>query len=143
MKRIRLFEAFNTDDYYQETTGPDFSDLLTEYFSKKNLEVILNILNTYVTYVSKEKEKFGLSDNIFLFKKGVIKKNDKRFDKWDGTGDIGHIHINPDGKTIVEIFMGEDEWYLVRISSFLEASIKFYKCDQIEGLKKLLHDKSI
>ena len=73
MKHIRLFEAFNTEDYYQETTGQDFSDLRGSFFSKKDLEVILNVLNTYVTYVPKEKEKLGLSDKIFVFKKGPVK----------------------------------------------------------------------
>jgi hypothetical protein len=43
--------------------------------------------------------------------------------------------------------MGEDEWYFVRMCLFIKDSLgvdtKFYKCDQIDGLIKLLKDKGI
>ena len=41
------------------------------------------------------------------------------------------------------IYQAEDEWFYVRISKWLDNNKEFFKCDQLEGVVKLLKDRNI
>ncbi len=56
------------------------------------------------------------------------------------------IHINyPGNNTVffVDIYESKDEWFFVNIESLQSTIDVYYKCDQFEGLLKLLSDYGV
>ena len=119
MKNIRLFEGF-MDKYYEEITEDEY--------------MILSSTRGVVKFedweINKIKSMFGKKWNVKLHPLSgvslinVWEKSDSIYLK-----DIFTITITP----------LPDEYYLV---SFRRPS-QMFKCDQLDGLKKLLQDKGI
>jgi hypothetical protein len=116
--RIKLFESFNTEDYYQEIS---FSEYMYNLRMRITISDILH--NNFLSL-------FDMS-------------------KWR---EIGHYHhndelnsvmiTNPIEETDICIGVLDDDWYLVRLVLYQSNdSDTYWKCDQMDGLKKLLKDK--
>ena len=127
MKHIRLFEGFETEDYYIIIDNEYYYDELQERVEMSNVTI------------NRIKELF--SEQI-----------DHPFTHWDI--DIGNMldviniwdHFptqNIQGKYEIQIFETIDEYYYIYINNYKEHYTDYYKCDQFEGLVKLLKDKSI
>ena len=128
MKHIRLFEGFNTDDYYQEIEWNEwFSQRLNRLYISDNLNNrIKNLFDTT-----------GDDGPRTLYRKTT-------YQKVDGQGSVIYvdkIKIYQGTLCEIKISLNDDEWYYVAIEK--EPEDTFYKCDQFDGLKKLLKDKEI
>ena len=82
---------------------------------------------------------FDKSDINTFLKMGYIKDGEglhKRIFGWDQEdSSMGTIDI--------DISKDYDEWYIVSIFSFISSKMKTYRCDQMEGVLKLLDDLKI
>ena len=152
MKYLKLFEGFDTDEYYQKITEEDY--LTCQFgednslnpgkgvdFDRKiraNIESLLNKeFNPSYTFMRNGSRNIEVTAM-------TIRENE-----YSGTSYPSQkVHI------IIQL---EDEWFLVREqvdpNREMEAryhwrigkveSYNYYRCDQVEGLKKLLKDKGI
>jgi hypothetical protein len=126
MRHLRLFEGFNQDEYYQEITSEEFNDLedndgMNVDFSPKDREKLDIILNNNVGH------RFSKTIRSSSYNSGgclVLMLNDDYF---------SHVAIEP----------LEDDYYIVFTSNNKIDGSKYYKCDQWEGLMRLLKDKGI
>jgi len=123
IKQWSIFEGFNTDDYYQEI---DYE----EWFSQRlNRLYISDNLNNRIK---------NLFDSSFDYQKQDSQGSVIYVDKKEGREDIE-----------VKIMINDDEWYYVDISIIYNDNGSMfdlggsYKCDQFDGLKKLLKDKEV
>ena len=82
--------------------------------------------------------KFDISDRKILIDRGYVHSSDAfskkifRDPKKDSRGTIS-----------IDISKDDDEWYMVSIFSYISYEMKIYRCDQMEGVLKLLDDLKI
>jgi hypothetical protein len=128
-----LFEGFESNDYYTEIDFNTYRDI--KYSSKHEINKDCSLT---------EKEKDWIKSNI-------------RFVDWKWCDDprytFGAVFNIPkfysySSIEVKSIYKIEDEYFLCRLkskgtNSGTEKIIKYYKCDQFDGLKKLLKDKRI
>jgi len=125
MKWIKLFEGY-LDEYYQKINRVDFD----VYQWGED-----NSLNNRVDFDRK------IMTNI-----GSLLNNGFKFDRLYIGSNVMTITGNRESILIIQL---EDEWFLVRqqvediMSGPYNESYNYYRCDQVEGLKKLLKDKGI
>ena len=128
IKQWSIFEGFNTDDYYQEIEWNEwFAQRLNRLYISDNLNNrIKNLFDSSFDY-----QKLDNQGSIIFV------------DKKEGREDIVYNAIE------VKIMINDDEWYYVDISIIYNDNGSmfdlggYYKCDQFDGLKKLLKDKEI
>jgi hypothetical protein len=127
MRHIKLFEAFDNDDYYKEISKHEFVEI-----------PILDISDRIISKI----KALGLE---------IVKMKSPHILTSDGVRrvDIGYFIINDDIAEVVTIIECEDEYFIVQMDSNIlfpglspETKID-YKCDQFEGLVKFLKDKGI
>jgi hypothetical protein len=135
MKWIKLFEGY-LDEYYQKITFRDFE---VYQYGKDNS------VNNRVDFDKKIMINVGsLFTEGFKFGTLYIGSQPTR----ERYGSIYGMTINGNRESILIIQL-EDEWFLVRqqvediMSGPYNESYNYYRCDQVEGLKKLLKDKGI
>ena len=144
VNKFQVVENVN-NDYYYEIDGIKFSDDRGMNFNHKDLVKIVELFKpSYKPCMFRES---GLGPDKIILKKGSLSNDDKRYISWTDDMDISISEISVIGirHVGIDIYMGDDEWYLVRESSFKggELSNKAYRCDQLEGLVKLLKDKKV
>jgi len=128
MKWIKLFEGY-LDEYYQEITFRDFE----VYQWGED-----NSLNNRVDFDREIMTNIGS-----LLNKGF--KFGGLYIGGDMFGRVSGMTINGNRESILIIQL-EDEWFLVNADNNItdnDESYNYYRCDQVEGLKKLLKDKGI
>lgn len=116
--RIKLFESFNTEDYYQEIS---FSEYMYNLRMRTTISDILH--NNFLSLFDMSKWR----------EIGPYLHNDE----------LNSVMIsNPIEETDIGISVLDDDWYLVRLVSHQSSDgDTYWKCDQMDGLKKLLKDK--
>jgi len=114
-------ENFNQDDYYKEIDFDTYHDdlMFTELFTSKEVEFI-NTLNPS-QWVGND----SICNNGETAFRVTLKAPTKHISKM--------LYYN--------ITKLEDGWYLVSLTFHI--GVYYYKCDQIEGLKRLLKDLDI
>ena len=124
-----LFEAFKTEDYYQEINHQEYVDLLGTYVEWSDEDE--ESLRRRVTDSDLNKLKKLFSDRPVL----PCRVEDEGHE--DESGDGVYVDASYDMKNSINIWIDslEDDWYLVSDPD------GYYKCDQWEGLMKLLNDK--
>ena len=138
MIHIKLFEGFGTDDYYKEITHEEY-DLHRDSFinmSKSDSYKLKYGIISDDYYVEDMPHPVLLSNNPEINEPLIEKRLRYLYcrRKVLGSG------INP--FTIVSL---EDDWYLVCITDqgIRPVTSFYYKCDQWDGLIKLLKDKGL
>ena len=134
MIHIKLFEGFGTDDYYKEITHEEY-DLHRDSFINMSKSDSYNL-------------KTVISDDYYMEDMPPLSNNpeinghliEKRFRYLYCRRKVLGVGINP--FTIVSL---EDDWYLVCITDqgIRPVTSFYYKCDQWDGLIKLLKDKGL
>jgi hypothetical protein len=117
--RIKLFEAFNTDDYYT------IVDQQTWYELMNNTIDIRGYYNRIKNSIHEDYYLCKLMDQVELV--------------------IIIVPYSEKGLNI-NIIRTDDEWFYVRINKYPyinNSDLIVYKCDQIEGVMKLLKDLNI
>jgi len=123
-----LLEGFSTNEYYQEIDQNTYTDLRSNPISitERNIEKITKDLKYEfeVVAVTWEEEEDRLVGFCLLECKALL--------------------IYPDNKSVGDLILElEDDWFLVDFDHWGPFNRTLYKCDQIEGLLKLLKDKGI
>ena len=112
---IKLFEEYESEEYYSSITMEKFDEYLgVGYINALNFTIVE--IRRIIDYCN---EKGGLYCNY-------------------GSGTI-RIHMVLHGtisKFSINIYKLEDEWFVVRVFGH-----SYYRCDQMEGLIKLLGNK--
>ena len=113
MNHLRLFESFKKAEYYS-------------VISKDEYDPLLNRNGDYITFEEK-------------YYKILIEMGFEHVDTR-----LGCCNIYRNGMS-VDIYQRKDEYFDVHISSRgnLASLHKYYRCDQFEGLLKLLKDKKL
>ena len=129
MKWIKLFEYFQ-NDFYEKIDGVDIWH--------NELKNITNIKSSIIHTIEKRLKK----DYIF----NIDGPSGPQFWKMKcGYPDFLQIIPSKESKNsllFINIFETNDEWYLIKIVYTKESDI-LYKCDQLDGLLKLLGDFGI
>jgi hypothetical protein len=138
MKWLKLFEGFETDDYYKEVSEDEYDELATSHVN-------------FTTYEKEEIKKYfhQVSREFTIYVKnletGEIYKDTIAKTQGDpGLVEVEERYIIPkeyflisyNHKVRMAISKIDDEWFMV----LLYEKGRYYKCDQIEGLKKLIED---
>jgi len=131
MRLLKLFESFTTDDYYQEQTDEEFSEIPSISMSDKYVSAISNIVDKYKSSrnVNNLEVKVGGDTKKHIRIKNPLQLNTPVYD----------VNSSRNIWTSLNISESEDEWF--RVSIWYRIGYKRYKCDQIEGLERLLKDK--
>jgi hypothetical protein len=122
--RIKLFEMFKTDDFYHEIENGEWLR------SHDKRIVITNNVNLKIKNLFDDKFRYEISHS---YKRGSFIR----------VMDEESIHSEVYELDTVRIFVDNDDWFYVMISKRGSNVITYYKCDQFEGLKKLLKDLNI
>ena len=137
MRFLKLFESFTTDDYYQEQMDEEFAEIPTISMSDKYVSMITNMFNKYKSSRNLNNPEVEVKDTKSGSSKTYIRINNPLqlnvpvYDK----NSVGNIWEK------LNISESEDEWF--RVSIWYRIGYNRYKCDQIEGLERLLKDKGI
>jgi len=127
MKHIRLFEGFNTDEYYIKITFDEYSDLRDE--SSEGYDCLLT-----------DKEKLWIEKNLPI-ECWQYSSNEDIVETSDVSRDIAiGASSNGSGKFRF-LYKLEDDYFVCILNE--DEGITYYKCDQWEGLLMLLKDKKV
>ena len=163
MKHIRVFEGFR-DEYYTEISDNEWNEWdlkLLDYEEGRIDKPFIDFpLNQFLMLKSRSVNNEG------VFRSNWIFTNDKKYriiGGGYGGGSFNKSHsgimwvlnvlvedsgINRQRYWNVTVWYCDDEWYMVEISTEygvpyygLVRDMEYYKCDQFDGLVKLLVDK--
>jgi len=145
MKHLKhINEGFNTDDYYQEINDVEWDRFDPIMMTKSTIDKIKNLIPSVKLHEGTTDCEYTRDGKLIKFnrlsyeKKTEIKQN-WHTDRW--------YYIKKYELIGLSIFENDDEYFYVcynkRIDKDNVAIIETYKCDQLDGLKKLLKDKEI
>lgn len=124
MKRIKLFESFENNYYYQrlDSSEMNWDTIYFDSFTEKDIRIIYDL-------VSKTRASDINWDNFEVQNQPRTNKPNYRVD------------ISVDD-THISIRALKDEWFLAEMvnSSEFPRKTTFYKCDQLDGLLEFLKD---
>ncbi len=126
---MKYIKEYNHEFYY-EVSRSEFIDFERSLISEKDyrkIESFIEQINPLISNTPNIPSKIDL------------------FDKYpDGKYDM--IDFEDDDEVIINVQTTKDEWFLCiigDINSVKNGSMRYYKCDQLEGLFKLIKDKYI
>jgi hypothetical protein len=150
MKHIKLYEVFNSEDYYKHISleyaakliGPYYSDKGNENiveFTDKEINKIMSIYNNKEFNAKKPSYRYGVE---FQKSNG---STSPRFDSIpesvgaEGKYDIKLYHLGVFGKRELldyqSVYKLEDDWFILNTQPN-----NYYRCDQLDGLIKCMED---
>ena len=126
--RIKLFEGFNQDEYYVEINDIEWESFTPLMITKSTIDKINKIIPCQIMD--------DYTEGNFNYLKWTKRKHTSMF---SALGFDTRLIIS------ISIFEAEDEYFYVNynIQKSTKSTIRLYKCDQIDGLKKLLKDIGI
>ena len=145
MKWIRLFEGFNTDEYYVKITFDEYLDLKSE--SSEGYDCLLT-----------DKEKLWIEKNLpiecwqYSSNEDIVETSDVSRDIAIGASSVSTTGIQWVGRPALRcagngsgkfrfLYKLEDDYFVCILIE--DEGMTYYKCDQFEGLLMLLKDKGI
>lgn len=140
MRYIRLFEGYMEPEYYQV----DHTDLPPAVsMSDRTVEQIIKIMgawkwseNNFICEKKPDRNRLMVSFQYGITYDGI------KYCRLSGIDlHLGYDKPISDSVGYVNISQGEDDWF--RIAYGGKDGIRWFKCDQIEGLVKFLKDKDI
>ena len=144
MIHIKLFEGFETDDYYKEISEDDFYDMVMDGIdSNSELEDIgLDYFEKLKTYKTDMNIRLNKGNRISSVR---IISIDSTGVKFRSQGErLRELEKRPHLGYYFEVYGFTDEWFLVYFEDWSRSNIiTYYKCDQMDGLIKFLKDKNI
>lgn len=130
MIHIKLFEGFGTEDYYTEISLDDEEDFMQQKTEEEDSKRVFRLLSNMLENSEYDIELRSWRNEIFISNRA-------------------HPPYQADSVRVWVICTG-DEYYNVRYDDetnppygLTVINKSYYKCDQIDGLKKLLKDKNI
>ena len=127
MKHIKLFEGFETDDYYTEISLDDEEDFMQQKTDEEDSKRVFRLLSNML-----ENSEYGIELRSWRDYQIFIHNRERIF-----------------RSVRVWVICTGDEYYNVRYDDGERTAMSFssygyyYRCDQIDGLIKLLKDKGL
>jgi len=118
MKHLKTYNENNSDQFYTEIDKPSEIDAIN--FNISNFNLIKNHLKPDVRI--KLSINYRVNSYHVKFLTELVKIITKNI--------------------TIDIYETDDEWFYV-VYNHVSTPIKYYKCDQIDGVLKLLKDKNI
>ena len=167
MKHIKLFESFNTEDYYKQITNREyasyagtsgaryginhihFTDMekkkISEILDSKDLvkkDTTLLTNPTNLRYMDELSTRSRTGDNKYEFDlKTMGGFHGLRIVKDHETSNPMHRDVSTNGYVEFLINKVEDDWYIVAEHIYPNLRGYQYLCDQFEGLLQFIKDK--
>jgi hypothetical protein len=148
MKWIKLFEGY-LDEYYTEISLNEFYEMCGFGIDSNRLEDIgLDYFERLKGYKTDMNIRLSMSNRISTLLEKVVRiiSIDSTSTKFRSQGDrLREIEKRPYLGYYFEVYGFTDEWFLVYFEDW-SRSEKYktcYKCDQMEGLIRLLKDKNV
>jgi hypothetical protein len=119
MKHIRLFEGFNTDDYFQHIDNDDWWDNRDEQIemSYNTIKKICGLFSNWDIEVD--------DNNLYI----ILDNQNVSIKNYDYT---------------INLYEVDDEYFYVNVTRPYPNAFEYsYKCDQLEGLIKFLKNENI
>ena len=117
MKHIKLFEGFNTDDYFQHIDNDDWWD---------NREIRIEMSSRTIEVIS------GLFSNWDI--------------EVDDNKDMISVQAIKNYEYVIKVYEVDDEYFYVEVTRSYPNGGTFcycYRCDQLEGLIQFLKNENI
>jgi hypothetical protein len=150
MKYLRIFEGFG--DYYTEISEDDWYEweekVDEENWGNEGKPFIDFPLNQFLMLRSRSVSKISKNprrpDNNVESMWFLTNHSKYKFGYSFNSGHTGIMMINnviiDDCSYYVKVWYCDDDWYMVEITTH-DGDMEYYKCDQFDGLVKLLVDK--
>jgi hypothetical protein len=126
--RIKLFEMFNKEDFYKEISYLEYGELNTyfnkESFNKNEVNFFNNLTGDKIRIDFWRKQK---------------KHTSVRTSSFDDSDEVALCILNK--YIYVNLTKLKDNYYIVNYD--INSGYDYYRCDQFEGLIKLLKDKKV
>lgn len=137
MKHIKLFEGFSTEDFYTPLEADDYYDKVKENipFARKDIKYLTSLFYSFYSYFIVISVPNRIYDHSTL-----VSKEDISVDMFDNVKEIvSYTSPSKKGFSIVAL---SDDYFTINIGS-QDGSNKYYLCDQMDGLLKVLKDKEV
>jgi hypothetical protein len=127
--RIKLFESFTTDDYYKKLNYEEYQELYNFYdnkeaFNKNEVNFFNNLTGDKIRIDFWRKQK---------------KHTSVRTSSFDDSDEVALCILNK--YIYVNLTKLKDNYYIVNFYAGGRYTSEYYRCDQFDGLLKLLKDK--
>jgi len=144
MKHLKpFFEAFRTEDYYTEIEEAEASNLMGLDISKEMVDKIMNHIKSYLPKGYKLwNGEYTWGDYMMEAEHNAYDLTISFYDKTRKSNKMSKSKFNKTQKWIIENL--GDEWFLVTMTEwdhFNSESSYYWKCDQWEGLERLMDDQ--
>ena len=143
---IRKFESFNNNEYYSEISESEFEGDSYKPIDFKHTNELNRWIESHHGFISDEETPlrnmtgFQHGHNYKPFFIGEVYFNKRGLHRRNG---VLSYKIESD-KWFCIIFESNDEWFWVNLEDQNSPFINYYyKCDQFDGLTKLLKDKKV
>jgi hypothetical protein len=115
--KVKLFREYNSNEYYYEISAQEFKNNYDRngFLNRDDYDRIVKLKDRY--------------DVEFIY------GGDKGSNNYS---EINTVFITG-GDIVLTVYVGSDEWYYVHCDD--DGRFSFYKCDQFDGLLKLISDK--
>jgi hypothetical protein len=130
MRHIKLYEGFETDDYYKKLSSSQL-----QYWSSTEYE---NFTQSEIDWMNSN-IKMDVPDDLWFGR-----NEEKELLQWTSECPryvVGFQYTEPKEWVPILCIKTRDEYF--RVESILEDHSDYYICDQFDGLKKLLKDLKV
>jgi hypothetical protein len=139
MKHIKLYEGFNSEDYYKHISHEYAANLIGPYYSDKGNENIVEFTDKEINKIMSiyNNEEFHAKKPSFRY--GVDFQKSNGSTGTEGKYDIKLYHLGFLGKRELldyqSVYKLEDDWFILNTRPD-----NYYRCDQLDGLIKCMED---
>jgi len=135
MIHIKLFEGFSTEDFYTPLEADDYYVKVKESipFIRKDIKYLTFLFYSFYSYFI----VISVPSSLHQY---LVSKEDMSVDMFDNVKEIVS-YTSPSKKGFSIVALGDD-YFTINIGS-QDGSNKYYLCDQMDGLLKVLKDKEV
>jgi len=140
MKHLKLFEDHNEEIFWESIPDREYNKFIDRgiiRFSKQEIDILLKFINEDTDNRKLKMNRYGLLRNSIDFDYNKYIETGKIHDYADERLIVITSSDTSSGGKLYRHFIinkCEDEWFLVEMTGL------YFKCDQIDGLLKLLND---
>jgi hypothetical protein len=139
MKYLKLFEGY-LDRYYTEIPEDEFYEIFRSGIDSSHELVDIGL--DYFERLKGYKTDMNIRYNLLRPDvKGILIDSSVRF-RSQGER-LRELEKRPHLGYYFEVYGFSDEWFLVKFEDCCSIEVVYYKCDQMEGLIRLLKDKNV
>ncbi len=146
MKYLKEYIGYN--EYYQEVNHNDYIDLYSGgkfiYFDIDNIKDLMRLFKYHLYRVYTrgytDEDKLEFNDIPIISSDMSLSEQNRILMEGKYSHSIYIFYVRYGYYSITMRNIG-DEWYILNLFNEKNSELQFYRCDQIEGLLKLIEDK--